>query len=160
MTDPRASSRERHAAGAVGARLLSSLPGTLTSFLPVGLCAACWPAYAGLLASLGIGFLLETVYLLPLTILSLGLAVGGLAYRSRTRRGLGPAMAGLVASSLIVLGKFGLQADPVVTTGIGVLISASVWNAWPQKTASRGACPACEAAGLHQESHRNHSKGA
>jgi|GEM_PF-2330127 len=33
---------------------------------PQGRCPACWPAYAGVLSALGLGFLLESAYLLPM----------------------------------------------------------------------------------------------
>ncbi len=50
------------------ARVRLSVPGTLISFLPVGLCPACWPVYTGLLSSLGLGFLFQDSYLAPLTV--------------------------------------------------------------------------------------------
>ncbi len=43
------------------------LPAVGVAFLPKLACPACWPAYAGLLSSLGIGFFDYTPYLLPLT---------------------------------------------------------------------------------------------
>lgn len=45
---------------------LLSLPGVTVSLLPKLMCPACWPAYAGLLSSLGLGFLISARYLLPL----------------------------------------------------------------------------------------------
>jgi hypothetical protein len=46
---------------------LLAVPGIGLSLLPKVACPACWPAYAGLLSSLGLGFLVSTAYLLPMT---------------------------------------------------------------------------------------------
>jgi len=69
---------------------LLSLPGIGLSALPKLACPACWPAYAGLLSSLGLGFLISTAYLLPLTAVFLALAPAALAFRAKSRGGLGP----------------------------------------------------------------------
>jgi hypothetical protein len=50
-----------------------AIPAALASTLPVLGCPLCWPAYAALLSSLGLGFLVYERYLLPLTISLLGL---------------------------------------------------------------------------------------
>lgn len=121
---------------------MAALPGIGAAFLPVGVCPACWPAYAGLLSAMGLGFLLESAYLLPVLVLSLLIAVSALAFRAKTRRGYGPFGAGLAASGSILFGKFFLESDVAIYGGIGLLLAASVWNAWPHKTA-HGACPTC-----------------
>ncbi len=54
-------------------RGLLALPSVGVSILPKLACPACWPAYAGLLSSVGLGFLISTVYLLPLSSCSAGL---------------------------------------------------------------------------------------
>ncbi|VAV84986.1 hypothetical protein MNBD_DELTA01-13 [hydrothermal vent metagenome] len=125
------------------------LPGIGASLLPVGVCPACWPAYAGLLSSLGFGFLLETAYLLPLTVLFLVFAVAAMAYRARTRRGYGPFILGLVAASIVLVGKFVFGSDTAMYGGIIMLVAASLWNAWPHKTVGGGkdVCPSCASHG-------------
>jgi hypothetical protein len=126
------------ARGAGGAwRLnLAILPGVAAALLPKIACPACWPAYAGPLASLGLGFLLETRYLLPLTALFLAVAAGALAYRARSRRGYGPFVVGLAAAAVIVTGKFAFDSDAAMYAGVAILVGASLWNTWPR---SRGA---------------------
>jgi len=128
---------------------LSALPGIGASLLPVGLCPACWPVYAGILSSLGLGFLLKESYLLPLTAAFLLVAAGGLVYKAGARRGYGPFVLGLVASGAVLAGKFVFEASPVVYGGVALLLGASIWNAWPRKTAGTGggACPACAPGG-------------
>ncbi len=128
---------------------LATLPGIGASLLPVGLCPACWPAYAGLLSSLGLGFLLKTSYLLPLTVLFVLIALGALAFRAKTRRGYGPFVIGLLASGIVLGGKFALGLDVAMYGGVALLVVASVWNAWPRKAARtvNHACPVCASGG-------------
>jgi len=123
---------------------LATLPGIGATLLPVGLCPACWPAYAGVLSALGLGFLLRTTYLLPVTALFLLVALGALAFRAGLRRRYGPFILGLIASATVLIGKFIFVSDTAMYGGIVLLVAASIWNAWPGKSAKiRGACPAC-----------------
>lgn len=121
---------------------LAVIPAVGVAMLPKLACPACWPAYAGLLSTIGLGFLIQTAYLLPLTVAFLMVAVGALGFRARNRHGFGPFVIGLVAALLVVVGKFHFESDPAMYGGIALLIGASVWNTWPrrEKTAS---CPAC-----------------
>src|SRR2546427_12053208 len=56
----------------------SCVPGIVAALLPSLTCPLCWPAYAGVLSSLGVGFVGTTAYLLPLTATFLAIAVGAL----------------------------------------------------------------------------------
>lgn len=134
--------------GSSSARLGTSaatLPGLLMAALPVMGCASCWPAYAGVLSALGVPFLLEARWLLPLTLVGLVVALGGLAFRARRRRGLGPLALGVVAAAAIVTGKFVLEVDGALYAGAALLMGASVWNSWPKKSRIR-----CSSAGCAQ----------
>lgn len=114
------------------------------ALLPKLTCPACWPAYAGLLSAMGLGVLATGTWLLPLTLGFLGIALGALAYRARQRRGFGPLLVGLVAGTLMVLGKFLFDNDPALYAGVGLLMAASLWNTWPRKTDTTHACAACD----------------
>ena len=92
------------------------------------------PAYAGLISSMGLGFIMQTAYLLPFTVICLMLAVGALGFRAKGRRGYGPFVMGIVAASVLVLGKFVLASDLAVYASVAALIGSSVWNSWPMKT--------------------------
>lgn len=123
---------------------LAILPGISATLLPVGLCPVCWPAYAGLLSAIVLGFHLNTVHLLPVTALLLVVAVGALAFRAGSRRGYGPCIVGLAGSAIILIGKFVFVSDAAMYGGVVLLVAASIWNAWPRKSiaVSRGVCPA------------------
>jgi mercuric ion transport protein len=126
-------------------RALAILPGASLTLLPIGACPACWPAYAGLLGSLGLGFLLDSTYLLPLMGAFLALALGTLGYRAKGRRGYGPLALGVVATGMALLGKFTLASNVLLYVGLGSLVAASIWNTWPRKAARAGSCGKCAA---------------
>jgi len=123
---------------------LAMLPGVGAALLPKLACPACWPAYAGLMSSLGLGFLLDTVWLLPLTVAFLGVAVGALAFRAQRRRGYAPVALGVAASVFIIAGKFLFDSGPAMILGISMLVGSSIWNSWPRR--ADAACPACHSA--------------
>jgi hypothetical protein len=74
---------------------------------------------------------MQTAYLLPLTVLSLVLAVAALGYGANRRRGYAPFVLGVVAAVALAVGKFVVDSNAVVYGGIAALIGASLWNAWP-----------------------------
>ncbi len=112
---------------------LLALPSVGVSLLPKLACPACWPAYAGLLTSVGLGFLISVVYLLPLTTAFLVLALGALAFRARQRHGYGPFLLGIVAASVVLLGKFVWDSNPIMYGAVGLLVISSLWNTWPRR---------------------------
>lgn len=76
---------------------------------------------------------METVYLLPLTVVFLTAAVAALGVRAKRRRGYGPLVLGIVAAFAMILGKFAIDSNIAVYAGLVVLVSASVWNSWTSK---------------------------
>lgn len=121
----------------------SLLPTIGVALLPKLACPACWPAYAGLLGALGLGFVDYTPYLLPLSVLFIGVVLATLAYRAPQRRGYKPLLLGMFASGLLLLGKFQYDSDTLLYLGLGLLIGASVWNTWPVRRSTGENCPAC-----------------
>ena len=118
-----------------------ALPGIVVSALPFGGCPACWPVYAGVLSALGLGFLLSPEYLVPVTVLFLAVTLLSLSRRAPIRRGYGPLFSGVLASALIVLGKFVFESDVAAYAGVALLVVLSVWSAWPRRVGT--ACPKC-----------------
>ncbi len=129
---------------------LLALPGVCVSVLPNLACPACWPAYAGLLTSVGLGFLLSAAYLLSLTAGFLALALGVMAFGATKRRGFGPFLLGLVAASGVLIGKFVRESNPTVYAAVVLLVVASLWNAWPRHDTQidESSCPGCQKQGV------------
>lgn len=139
---PHSSTSEHGTSRARWQSSVAMAPAVGMSLLPKLACPACWPAYAGLMSSVGLGFLVDTTYLLPLTGVFLALAVGALAFRASRRRGYGPFTLGLLAACAVLLGKFALDSDSAMYGGLAMLIGASLWNGWP-KHREAVSCPAC-----------------
>ncbi len=128
-------------------RAAAALPGVGVSLLPKLMCPACWPAYAGIVSALGLGFLISAKYLLPLTFTFLAITVTALGFRASRRHGYGPFWMGLVAAAVILTGKFYFDAAQATYAGISLLVAASVWNSWPRRAATASFCSACVPAG-------------
>ena len=112
---------------------LLAMPGIGVALLPKLFCPLCWPLYAGVVSSIGLGFLVGTTYLLPITSVFLILTLAVLGFRAKQRRGFGPFLLGVAGSIAILIGKFYLESKPVMYGGVGVLAVASVWNALPRR---------------------------
>ena len=112
---------------------LLTVPGLGVSLLPKLACPFCWPAYAGLLSSVGLGFLISTKYLLPFTAAFLAIAVGALAFRAKSRRGYGPFVLGVLVAAGVLASKFYWESNPTMYAAVALLVIASVWNAWPHR---------------------------
>lgn len=127
---------------------LVAIPGIGVSLLPKLACPLCWPAYAGLLSSVGLGFLISSKYLLPFTAVFLVLALGALAFRARRRHGYGPFLLGLVAAVGVIVAKFQWESNLSLYGAVGLLVVASLWNSWPRDTTTNSSkgCARCESA--------------
>jgi hypothetical protein len=130
---------------------LLTIPGIGVSLLPKLACPLCWPAYAGLLSSVGLGFLISTKYLLPVTVASLVLAVGGLAFKAKHRHGYGPLLLGFLAAVGVLIGKFAWESNPTMYATVGLLVIASLWNAWPHRITAVSACCAEKSKSIYKE---------
>ncbi len=126
---------------------LAVLPGVGVSLLPKLMCPMCWPAYAGTVSALGLGFLISTKYLAPLTAAFLAITAGALGFRASCRHGYGPLCLGLLAAAVILTSKFYVDAAPAAYAGVGLLIAASVLSSWPLRAVITPFCPACVQAG-------------
>jgi len=108
-----------------------SLPTVGVALLPKLTCPACWPAYAGVLSAMGLGFFDYTPYLMPLTLVFIVIVLASLAFRAGRRRGYKPLLLGLMASLVLLTGKFYFDSDGIMYVGLGLLVAASLWNSWP-----------------------------
>jgi mercuric ion transport protein len=113
------------------------MPGILAALLPRITCPSCWPAYAGFLGAVGLPILMDIRWLLPLTAASLLVAIGALAVGARSRRVYAPLLVGLAAAAVVLIGKFVMGSNAATYFGTGLLVCASVWNAWPAARIAR-----------------------
>jgi mercuric ion transport protein len=117
----------------------ATIPSIGVALLPKLTCPMCWPAYAAIASTLGLGFLVRAQYLFAITLAFLLVAIAALSFRARQRHGYWPALLGVGGSIFILVGKFSLDSTLALYCGVGMLMGASVWNAWPQKKPS--CCP-------------------
>lgn len=113
-------------------RLLAVAPSLAVAAVPVGTCPVCIAGTVGALSALGIGFLLETRFLLPITVLALTLALGSLAWRARARWGYSPLVLGIVGAITLSVGQFVVTSAQTTVIGAIVLMAAALWNALPR----------------------------
>jgi len=130
---------------------------TLLAFFTRLLCPSCWPMYAGILSSMGLGFLMQKVWLMPLTIITLLFVIVSLGYRANSRRGFKPFILGMLGAVALLSGQFifsdiSIEKDLFnwvliskwsIDAGAILLIAASVWNGWPRKRTGVDKCPSC-----------------
>ncbi len=121
-----------------------ALPGVGVSLLPKLACPACWPAYAGLLTSLGLGVLISRAYLLPLTVVFLLLALSAMVFRAGDRQGYGPLLLGIAAAGGVLLGKFAWESNSIMYSSVALLVVASLWNTSSRRgTPKQASCSDC-----------------
>jgi len=132
-------------------RILTALPGIGAALLPNATCPACWPIYAGILSSLGLGFLMTGSYLYLFIGILLSISLFSLAYKAKTRRGYLPFWIGLLSATIIVAGKYYALSDYLFYSGALLLIVTSIWNnipikknASPDNNESIVTCPNCK----------------
>jgi hypothetical protein len=94
----------------------------------------------------GLGFLVSAAYLLPLTAGFLVIALGAMAFKANSRHGYGPFLLGVLAAAGVLLGKFKWESKATMYGAVGLLVIASLWNAWPIRGMSSQAdiCDHCE----------------
>lgn len=119
-------------------------PAVGVAFLPKLVCPACWPAYAAVVSSLGLPFLLQPDFLLPLTLTALVSILGLLFWRAPARHGYGPFLLGFASSVVIVTGKFFYPDNTAAYGGAGLLLAACIWNNWRGSIGKHATpCPDC-----------------
>jgi hypothetical protein len=127
-------------------RFVAAVPAvTIALISHAGVCPACWPLIGGLMSSFGVTFLVETRYLLPLMIGCLALAVGVLSYGAQCN--YRPFALGIVASGLILVGRFALDAPAVTIGGTCLLVGAYVWSFWLRRQTRVSSCRSCPSPG-------------
>jgi len=122
--------------------VIASLPAVGVASLPKLTCPLCFPAYAAVLSALGLEFVNYTPYLLPLTAAFLAVTLVVLAVQSKRAGNVHPLLLGIAASALVLVGKFQLESEWLMTGGF-VLLVAAVFFGGRAKSVSVASCPAC-----------------
>ncbi len=103
-------------------RVSALIAAALVALLPK--CPACWSVYAGLSSLLGVSFVLDLRYLLPLTLASLGVALLSSCSTAR-RSGYVPLVVAVPSALGIWVGKFVLPNDAVLyVSACGLVLAA------------------------------------
>ena len=113
-------------------------PGVGAALLAKASCPLCYPAIAGFLSSIGLGFLFKGAYFYILMSVFIGVTLFGLGFKAKSRRGYTPLYLGIVGSVTALIFHY-RQNDYLFYFGIGILIFASIWNLIPMKQN----CTAC-----------------
>lgn len=117
-------------------KIVLAIPSVCASIVagsPVLTCPTCWPLYAGLLSAMGVNFVNYTPYILPVTAIMLLVSLVVLGWKAKERRGYLPLVVGVLASVLLLVGKFAVESNLLFYIGVILLISASLWNVWPKR---------------------------
>ena len=107
----------------------SGVSGFAALLLPAGLCPACWPAYAAVLASFGAGFLLETTYRASIATGLFALAIASHSYQARRTGRYVALLLALAGASLALAGKFIWGTPAVQYLGLFAFVLSAVWAA-------------------------------
>ncbi len=107
---------------------LIAIPAAVLPLLPSFSCPVCVAAYAGLLSSLGMGFLLTDRVQRPLIVVFLIVSIAGVGWAARQYKGVGPFILVLLGSAGIVAGRLLWSLDPALYAGVVCLVAGTVWN--------------------------------
>lgn len=111
-------------------RSLSLLPGGLLALLPAAKCPLCIAAYAGVLSSLGLGFLHDDRVLTPIIAVLLAVGLFTVAWSTWSHRSPGPFVVTVLGSAAVVVGRLIWSLPAVLFGGGALLVGASLWNLW------------------------------
>jgi hypothetical protein len=117
-------------------RSLALLPGGIVALLPAAKCPICIAAYAGVLSSLGLGFLHDDRVLTPIIAVLLGVGLLSVVWSTRSHRRPGPLVVTVVGSAAVVAGRLVWSLPAVLYGGVGLLVGASLWNLWLKRPRS------------------------
>ena len=115
---------------------MATVPSVAVGILPSFSCPSCWPAYAALLSSIGLGVYDYSEYLIPITVAALLFSLTMLGWQAVRRKWYSPLILAFMGSIVHFLGRFVLESDPVSYTGLVMLFVASLWSGFPRRRAA------------------------
>lgn len=93
-------------------------------------CSLCVAAYAGVLSSLGVGFVSTDRGLTGLTVMLLVLGLASLGWSWRRHRHRGPLTVSSIGAVLLILGRLAWKFPLMLYAGAGLVLVGSFWNLW------------------------------
>jgi mercuric ion transport protein len=105
-----------------------AVPAGVLPLLPSFSCPMCVGAYAGLLSSLGLGFLLTDRVQRTLIVAFLIVSVATVGWAARTYKRVGPFVLVVTGAVAIVAGRLVWSVTPLLIFGVVCLVMGSVWN--------------------------------
>ena len=124
----------------------SVLPLLALSFFADTLCSHCGSRLAGLHGGvMSADFKYFVVFIIPVVLFSLFLALGALLYKVRERHGYKPLIMAVLGLTLIFYGHFLVISNAFYLAGVGSVLVASVWNAQSRTFQALHDCPRCPA---------------
>ncbi len=115
--------------------------GTLGSVF-AALCCIGTPALLAFLTSIGAGFLINDLILLPLLVVFLAVTIWGIARSTATHGQRAPLVLAIVASGVVVAAVW--LSRLLVLAGLAALIVASLWGLYLARTCATSATPASQ----------------
>ena len=113
-------------------RWLSSVAGVLAVAIPKGLCPICVAASGGVLASLGLGFLLVENNVRWILGATLTVGVVGFFFSARRHRRWWTLAVGVLAAMTTMTGRL-LLSNPVLYGGMVLLVGAMAADLWARR---------------------------
>ncbi len=107
---------------------LIAVPAAVLPLLPSISCPVCIAAYAGVLSSLGLGFMLSDRVQSPVIVFFLTVFVGSVVLANRQPRRFGPVCVVLPGALAVVAARIVWNVPWVVYAGVALLIVGTVWN--------------------------------
>lgn len=111
--------------------IIATIPAIGVAFLPKIACPVCWPAYAGLLSAMGLGFLIQGSNLLIVSMIFLGLALAVFGLHGKNRKNFMPFWLALVGLFFIIPAKFLWNNMLMFYAGSVFLTVAIILDIWP-----------------------------
>ncbi len=105
-----------------------AVPAAALPLLPSFSCPVCVAAYAGLLSSLGLGFILTDRVQRPLIVAFLIVSVASVGWATKQCNRVGPFLLVLLGSVAIVAGRLVWSVTPALYVGVVCLVAGTVWN--------------------------------
>ncbi|NOX59964.1 MAG: MerC domain-containing protein [Planctomycetes bacterium] len=105
-----------------------AIPAAVLPLLPSFSCPVCVAAYAGLLSSLGLGFVLTDRVQQPMIVLFLMVSVASVGWATRRYKKVGPFVLTLIGCVGIIAGRLVWNVTPALYAGVACLVVGTVWN--------------------------------